>query len=242
MHYAKQYFPIGVILNDFILNYCIESGLKREYMKLESIRKEYKFAELSENHININPFKQFEIWMNEALHAKINEPTAMSVSTLGNDGFPQSRIVLLKDYSENGFVFFTNYHSQKGNAIAEQPKVSLLFFWPELERQIRISGIAQKTASEVSDRYFASRPIGSQLSAMVSGQSKKIPSRKFLEDKLDQLKSELANESPKRPENWGGFRVIPVKFEFWQGRENRLHDRILFEKENNKWIISRLAP
>ena len=211
-------------------------------MKLESIRKEYKFAELSENNIEINPFIQFDHWMNEALRSKVNEPTAMSVSTIGKDGFPQSRIVLLKNYDEHGFVFFTNYNSQKGLAIADYPKVSLHFFWPELERQIRITGLAQKTSAEVSDRYFASRPILSQLSAVVSSQSEKIPSREFLEVKLNQLKTELKNNTPKRPENWGGFQVIPVKFEFWQGRENRLHDRILYEKENSDWLISRLSP
>lgn len=211
-------------------------------MNLESIRREYKFAELSENNIDRNPFVQFDRWMNEALHSKINEPTAMSVSTIGNDGFPQNRIVLLKDYDENGLIFFTNYNSQKGQAIAEHPKVSLHLFWPELERQIRISGIAQKTSSETSDRYFASRPVLSQLSAIISNQSEKIPSRKFLEDKLNQQKAELKNNSPKRPENWGGYRIKPVKFEFWQGRESRLHDRILYEKENNSWNISRLAP
>ena len=211
-------------------------------MKLESIRKEYKLAELSESNIEKNPFTQFEKWLNDALNSQVNEPTAMSVSTLGSDGFPQSRIVLLKDYNENGLTFFTNYNSEKGKALQRNAAIGLHFFWPELERQIRISGYAKKTSEEVSDFYFSSRPLLSRLSALVSNQSDKIPSRKFLEDKLNQLKNSLISESPKRPSHWGGFILEPVRFEFWQGRENRLHDRLLFEKADNKWVISRLAP
>ncbi len=211
-------------------------------MKLKSIRKEYKLAELTESNIEKNPFSQFEKWINEALNSQVNEPTAMSVSTFGSDGFPQSRIVLLKDYNETGLTFFTNYYSEKGKAITGNPAVGLHFFWPELERQIRISGYAKKTTDEVSDYYFNSRPLLSRLSAMVSNQSEKIPSRKELEEKLKHLKSSLIDESPKRPAHWGGFTVEPVRFEFWQGRENRLHDRILFEKISDNWLISRLAP
>ena len=211
-------------------------------MKLKSIRTEYKLAELTEKNIDKNPIRQFEKWLNEALNSKVAEPTAMSVSTCFSDGFPQSRIVLLKDYTETGLTFFTNYNSEKGKAIIRNPAVSLLFFWPELERQIRISGYAKKTMDKVSDYYFNSRPLLSRLSAMISNQSEKIPSRKFLEDQLKQFKSNLKDESPKRPDHWGGFTVEPVKFEFWQGRENRLHDRIMFEKINDNWMVSRLAP
>ena len=211
-------------------------------MKLESIRNEYKFSELSEYSIDKNPVKQFEQWINEAINSKVKEPTAMSISTIGTDGFPQNRIVLLKDYRETGFTFFTNYDSEKGKAILSNPKVSLHFFWPELERQIRISGFAQKTSVEISNEYFSSRPVSSRLSAIVSNQSERIPSRIFLEEKLNRLRSDLKNESPVRPENWGGYLVKPVRFEFWQGRESRLHDRILYEMKNDNWIISRLAP
>lgn len=211
-------------------------------MKLHSIRTEYKYADLSETSIDKNPLKQFEHWLNDAIIAKVNQPTAMSVATVGIDGFPDSRTVLLKDYNENGLTFFTNYNSNKGKAIIKNPAVGLHFFWPELERQIRISGFAEKTTAEISDRYFSSRPVLSQIAAVVSDQSSKIPSREYLQNQFENLKIEIANENLKRPENWGGFLVKPVKFEFWQGRENRLHDRILYEKENGSWLISRLAP
>ena len=211
-------------------------------MKLHSIRSDYKYAELSENSIEKNPLKQFEYWLNDALNAKVNEPTAMSVATFGTDGFPNSRIVLLKDFGESGLTFFTNYSSNKGKSIAKNQAVGLHFFWPELERQIRISGFAEKTTNEISDRYFYSRPVLSQIAAVVSNQSSKIPSREFLQTRFETLKGKNAGEVIKRPENWGGFLVTPVKFEFWQGRESRLHDRILYEKDNDNWTISRLAP
>jgi pyridoxamine 5'-phosphate oxidase len=211
-------------------------------MKLHSIRTEYKYAELTKSSIDKNPLKQFEHWLNDALNAKVNEPTAMSVATLGDDGFPDSRIVLLKDINENGMTFFTNYGSNKGNSIAKNPAIGLHFFWPELERQIRISGFTTKTTDEVSDRYFYSRPVLSQIAAVISNQSSKIPSREFLLERFESFKNNSSGEIIKRPKNWGGFLVTPVKFEFWQGRESRLHDRILYEKENNNWLISRLAP
>jgi pyridoxamine 5'-phosphate oxidase len=211
-------------------------------MKLHSIRTEYKYAELTETSIHKHPVKQFEHWLNDALIAKVNEPTAMSVATFGAYGFPESRIVLLKDFGETGFTFFTNYSSKKGNSIAKNPAVGLHFFWPELERQIRISGFAEKTADEISDQYFYSRPVLSQIAAVVSKQSSKIPSREFLQNRFETVKEETSGELIKRPENWGGFLVTPVKFEFWQGRESRLHDRILYEMENSNWLISRLAP
>ena len=211
-------------------------------MKLDSIRTEYKYAGLSEINIAQNPFSQFEIWMNEALKARVNEPTAMSVATLGIDGFPDSRIVLLKDFDENGFTFFTNYTSNKGKSIAKNPVVGLHFFWPELERQIRISGFAEKTSDSISDKYFYSRPVLSQIAAIVSTQSSKIASREYLDYQFKTFKETYNSENIKRPENWGGYLVKPVKFEFWQGRESRLHDRILYEKDNGNWLISRLAP
>lgn len=211
-------------------------------MKLHSIRTEYKYAELTENSIDKNPLKQFDLWLNDAINAKVNEPTAMSVVTVGIDGFPDSRMVLLKDYNENGFTFFTNYNSQKGKAIEKNHAVGLHFFWPELERQIRISGFAEKTSTEISDQYFNSRPVLSQIAAIVSNQSSKIPSREFLQEQFENLKNKYKTENPERPDTWGGFVVKPVKFEYWQGRESRLHDRILYENENKSWIISRLSP
>ena len=208
-------------------------------MKLDSIRKEYRFTILSEDSIDKNPFSQFGKWLKEAFEAKINEPTAMGLSAIGADGFPNSRIVLLKDFDENGFTFFTNYNSLKGKSIQQHPAVSLLFFWPELERQIRISGFAEKIDATVSDSYFQSRPVNSRIAAAVSNQSEKIPSRRFLENHFETAKM---IETTTRPEHWGGYLVKPVRFEFWQGRESRLHDRILYEKTGGLWAISRLAP
>ena len=211
-------------------------------MKLYSIRSEYKYAELTKSSIEKNPVKQFEHWINDALSAKVNEPTAMSLVTLGIDGFPDSRIVLLKDYGMNGFTFFTNYNSNKGKSIVKNPAVGLHFFWPELERQIRISGFAEKTSDAVSDQYFNSRPVSSQIAAIVSNQSSKIQTREILQNSFDSEKEKIGDKKIERPKCWGGFIVKPVRFEFWQGRESRLHDRILFEKQKEKWEISRLAP
>lgn len=210
-------------------------------MKLDSIRTEYRLAELIEQNILPDPFDQFRKWLNEAIAAKVNEPTAMSVSTVGIDGFPDSRIVLLKDFDEQGLTFFTNYESNKGNSIKINPAIGLHFFWPELERQVRISGFAEKTSEIVSDEYFNSRPVNSRISAIISNQSSRILSREELEIRFKEMNSENKHHL-KRPDNWGGFIVKPVKFEFWQGRESRLHDRILYEKTCNEWNISRLAP
>ena len=180
--------------------------------------------------------------MKEALESNQNDATSMALITNGVDGYPQSRIVLLKSYNNEGFVFFTNYNSQKGQAIAHDRKVGLHFFWPELERQIRISGHAEKTSYEASESYFHSRPFESQVAAAVSDQSTEVPSRTYLEAKFDALKKELNGTNPECPTHWGGYLVRPVKFEFWQGRENRLHDRIVYELKNEDWIIKRLAP
>jgi pyridoxamine 5'-phosphate oxidase len=211
-------------------------------MKLHSIRKEYKYADLNESSILKNPRKQFESWLNEALTAEVNEPTAMSVATIGTDGYPETRIVLLKDFNENGFTFFTNYNSNKGKALLKNPVVGLHFFWPELERQIRISGVAEKTSVEISDKYFYSRPALSQIAAIVSNQSTRIDSREILLNLFETEKKKSENNKITRPVNWGGYTVKPSKYEFWQGRENRLHDRILYEKHGSDWVISRLAP
>jgi pyridoxamine 5'-phosphate oxidase len=211
-------------------------------MKLDSIRNEYKFAELSKRSIEADPLKQFGIWMNDALNANVNEATAMSVITIGTDGFPHSRIVLLKDYNKKGFTFFTNYTSNKGKDIEKNTSVGIHFFWPELERQIRISGYAEKTSDKISDNYFHSRPISSQIAAIISVQSEEIPTREFLENRFFDLQDKLRAEIPERPESWGGYIVTPVQVEFWQGRESRLHDRILYIKQDKGWVIKRLAP
>lgn len=211
-------------------------------MKLDFVRREYKFTELSKKSIERNPLKQFENWINDAIDANVNDPTAMSLITIGTDGFPQSRIVLLKDFNENGFTFFTNYFSEKGKALDKNPMTGIHFFWPEMERQIRISGYTEKTSQKISDNYFYSRPTTSQIAAIVSNQSEEIPDRKFLENRFFDLQNQLQGKVPKRPESWGGYLLKPKKIEFWQGRESRLHDRILYDKKDGKWIIKWLAP
>ncbi len=212
------------------------------HMKLESVRREYKKAELSKKDLDNDPFKLFDRWMKEALDSNPHEATSVALITKGLDGFPQSRIVLLKNFSSNGFVFYTNYNSQKGKAIEADNRVGLHFFWPELERQVRISGVAQKTSRENSIEYFHSRPRESQMAAAVSNQSAEIPNRKYLQEKFEALTNRLDQSDPECPQNWGGYLVRPVKFEFWQGRESRLHDRIVFEKDDSNWQIMRLAP
>lgn len=211
-------------------------------MKLDSIRREYKFAELTRKSIDENPIIQFRHWLSDALNSKVNEATAMSLITHGTDGFPQSRIVLLKAYKEDGFTFFSNYNSEKGKSIEQNPSVGLHFFWPELERQVRISGYAIKTHNKISDNYFYSRPIKSQIAAIVSRQSEEVPDRTFLENRFFDFQDKLHGETPKRPDSWGGYIVKPEKIEFWQGRESRLHDRILYEKQDGKWTMKCLAP
>lgn len=211
-------------------------------MKLDSIRREYKFAELDKKSMDKNPIEQLGIWLKDALDSNSIEPTAMSVLTIGADGFPQSRIVLLKDLNEQGLIFFTNYLSDKGKAIEQTHKVGLHFFWSEMDRQIRISGYAEKTDDLVSEKYFKSRPVLSQIAATVSAQSEEIPNREFLENRFYDLQNQLRGETPKRPKKWGGYLVKPIKIEFWQGRENRLHDRILYEKHGSEWKIKRLSP
>jgi pyridoxamine 5'-phosphate oxidase len=211
-------------------------------MKLDSIRREYKRAELSKKSVEKQPLYFFRQWLNEALESNQADANSMALTTKGTDGFPHSRIVLLKDYSADGFVFYSNYNSRKGQDIANDNRVSLHFFWPELERQIRILGWAEKTGYEESESYFHSRPLDSQLAAAISNQSTEVPSRAFLEEKFEALKRKLKGSRPDCPAHWGGYLVRPVNFEFWQGRENRLHDRIVYELENNDWIIKRLAP
>lgn len=211
-------------------------------MNIESMRSEYKLAGLYEKDLEKNPYLQFEKWLTQALDFPVREPLAMAVATIGTNGFPQSRIVLLRHFSTEGFVFYTNYNSEKGKSISMNPKVSLHFFWPEMERQVRILGIAKKINAEKSAQYFHSRPINSQVSAIISGQSTVIPSRDYLEKKFEELKLTLKNKKPECPDYWGGYQVNSCYFEFWQGRENRLHDRLVFEEVNDNWQVKRLAP
>jgi len=211
---------------------------------LSNYRKSYEKSELLENQIPEDPINLFHKWFYEAedLNAA-EEVNAMTVSTIGSDGFPKSRVVLLKKFNEEGFVFYTNYQSEKGKAIMQNPNVCLSFFWPTVERQIIIKGTAEQTTAQISDNYFASRPDGSKLGAIVSPQSEVIPNREFLAKNLKELEKEWEGKEILRPNHWGGFLVRPVAVEFWQGRPNRLHDRIRYQLQANfEWKIERLAP
>ncbi|WP_436515964.1 pyridoxamine 5'-phosphate oxidase [Ekhidna sp. To15] len=209
---------------------------------IASIRKEYTQAELDESTVLKNPFQQFEKWFQDALDSKINEPTAMVLSTVNTEGQPFQRTVLLKTFNEDGFVFYTNYESRKAGHLNDNPRVSLLFPWYSLERQVAITGQVEKVSTKESLKYFLSRPEGSQLGAWVSNQSEVITSRNILETKLAQMKQKFKDGKIPLPDHWGGYRIIPDSIEFWQGRKSRLHDRIFFQKETGSWQISRLAP
>ncbi len=206
---------------------------------LHQNRRNYTRHELTEHKISPNPYEQFGWWLEDAGNDGILEPNAMTLSTATKEGKPSSRIVLLKAFSEEGFVFYTNYHSRKGKEISENNSAALLFFWDKLERQVRIEGTIEKIEAHLSEKYFSSRPYESKLSAVISEQSEEVPSREFLEDRLEAVK-DLGEIN--RPENWGGYILKANYFEFWQGRASRLHDRIVFVWENDAWKIKRLAP
>jgi len=211
---------------------------------LHDKRKIYEKSQLLENQIKENPMEQFRNWFLEANeNPDVSEANAMAISTLENDGCPRTRMVLLKAYTWEGFIFYTNYESRKGKAIESNHKACLHFFWPTLERQIIIKADLERLPENLSDGYFQSRPKGSQLGAVVSPQSQVIPDRDYLENKLKDLEKEFENKEVPRPENWGGYLAKPYEIEFWQGRPNRLHDRIIYElQEDYHWKISRLAP
>ncbi|MCW3159924.1 pyridoxamine 5'-phosphate oxidase [Chryseobacterium oryctis] len=210
---------------------------------LHDKRKVYDKSQLIESEIKQNPIEQFRDWFLDANeNPGISEANAMAISTLEDDGCPRTRMVLLKAYTYEGFIFYTNYNSRKGKAIEKNHKACLHFFWPNLERQIIIKGNLERIVENLSDGYFHSRPKGSQLGAVVSPQSQVIPNREFLEDKLKELEKEYENSEIPRPENWGGYIVKPYEIEFWQGRPNRLHDRIIYTLDDLDWKISRLAP
>jgi pyridoxamine 5'-phosphate oxidase len=209
---------------------------------IASIRKDYKLKTLSELEIDANPVKQFGSWWDEAISSHIDEVNAMTLATATLQGKPSARIVLLKGYDEQGFCFFTNYDSHKGAELAANPQSSLVFFWKELERQVRIEGIIEKLTSAENDAYFLSRPAGSRIGAWASPQSKVIKHSE-LDDNVKKYEKEFANNPTKRPDFWGGYRVKPQLIEFWQGRPSRLHDRIQYSLQaNQQWKIERLAP
>lgn len=208
---------------------------------LRDIRKQYLFAALDEQNVLKNPFEQFELWMKEAIESDQLEPTAMILSTVDRQLQSHSRVVLLKEFTHESFVFYTNYEGHKAQQMAENNRVSLVFFWPVLERQVRIEGKVEKISEVLSNSYFKSRPLDSQLGAWASPQSKHIHSADFLDKQFQYYQQKFGNEVPKPP-HWGGYSVKPISIEFWQGRANRLHDRLLFTKESDDWTISRLAP
>ncbi|WP_350181267.1 pyridoxamine 5'-phosphate oxidase [Phaeodactylibacter sp.] len=212
--------------------------------KIEELRKDYSAHTLEMEEVSPNPVHQFQQWFEEALNAEVPEPNAMTLSTATASGVPSARIVLLKGVTDGGFVFYTNYNSRKGQELQANPHAALTFLWHELQRQVRIEGSVELLAAEESARYFQSRPKGSQIGAWASPQSTQIESRELLEEKVKQLEQEYAEaDALPRPEHWGGYRVVPHRIEFWQGRSSRLHDRILYNLEKGgDWALSRLAP
>ncbi len=210
--------------------------------KLSEIRSDYHQRQLNETDISPNPFMQFDLWFREAMEAKCNDSNAMTLATSTFEGKPSARVVLLKIYDEKGFAFFTNYNSRKSKQILQNPYGAAVFFWPELERQVRIEGKIVKSTDSESDQYFRTRPEGSKIGAWASPQSQVIPNRRYLEQLQADFKEEFNGRTVKRPPNWGGYRLVPTLFEFWQGRLNRLHDRIQYSLNNNQWIAERLAP
>lgn len=218
-----------------------------ESHSISSIRQEYLLATLSEKEVSPSPIDQFERWLNEAMKSEVLEPTAMVLSTVSAEGQPSSRVVLLKDLDSNGFVFYTNYSSKKGVELSQNARASLLFFWPELQRQVRIEGEVKRVNPEQSTTYFQSRPKGSQLGAWASPQSQVVPHREFLDERIEEMEKKFEGlEVLPRPEHWGGFSLIPNRIEFWQGRGSRMHDRIRYERTSSsvtsEWKIERLAP
>lgn len=210
---------------------------------IADLRKDYTLEGLSKTEIDPNPFIQFKKWFDQALAAQLPEPNAMTIATATPEGTPSARMVLLKDFDERGFVFFTNYNSHKGQELAENPQAALVFWWAELERQVRISGYVEKVSETESDQYFHSRPANSRLGAWVSNQSEVIESREALEQRLQEFQSKYENQEIPRPSHWGGLRVIPSEIEFWQGRSSRLHDRLLYTRlDDGSWKIERLSP
>lgn len=210
-------------------------------MSVADIRQNYEKGELLESAAKSSPFDQFEIWMHEAIGLPVAEPTAMTLATADAGGKPHARIVLLKGFDAQGFVFYTNYQSHKGNELADNPQASLLFFWQPLERQVRIEGVVEKVSDQESDEYFHSRPLGSRLGAWASAQSQPT-TIESLQAKVESVTTEYG-ESPPRPPHWGGYRVRPTYFEFWQGRPSRLHDRLSYKQTTDgQWAIERLSP
>jgi pyridoxamine 5'-phosphate oxidase len=212
---------------------------KLDFMRF---RIEYSQRSLSETDVDADPIRQFRKWLEEAIAGKAHEPNAMTLATASADGLPSARIVLLKDVDERGFSFFTNYESRKGKDLESNPRASLVFYWPELERQARVDGAVERTSVEESDRYFSRRPVMARIGSAASPQSQVVPNRQYLEDQFAALERLHPDGNIPRPRHWGGYRVLPTRLEFWQGRPSRLHDRIEYVKEGSRWTARRVAP
>lgn len=213
-----------------------------EKKDLTSLRQEYASSRLEESQAAKDPFLQFATWFDQVMATGHTEPNAMTLATSGRDGKPSARVVLLKEVDKRGFVFFTNYQSQKGRELAENPHAALVFLWLDLHRQVRIQGRVEKISQAESDAYFASRPRESQLGALASPQSMTIAGREVLENRFEELREIHQGKTLPRPGHWGGYRLVPTSMEFWQGRESRLHDRLLYTREEAGWKMNRLAP
>ncbi len=212
-------------------------------LSIANLRQDYTLAGLTEADADLDPFKQFSLWFSQAVKAQLLEPNAMTLATLNPDGHPAARIVLLKGFDERGFIFYTNYNSAKGQDLTTHPWAALVFLWKELERQVRLEGKVEPISPQESDAYFSTRPLNSQIGAWASAQSQVVSSREQLEYKFSEYEQKFTSERITRPPHWGGFRVVPHLFEFWQGRSSRLHDRLSYRlKGQNQWIRERLSP
>lgn len=211
-------------------------------MPIADLRRDYTLNGLSEADVDPDPFTQFQTWFDQAVAARVPEPNAMTLATTGPDGSPAARIVLLKGVDERGLMFYTNYESRKAQELIAHPRAALIFYWPDLERQIRIEGGVEKTSAAESDAYFASRPRGSRIGAWVSPQSQVIAGRDVLDQRQREIEARFGDGDVPRPPHWGGFRVVPVMWEFWQGRPSRLHDRLRYTRSDRGWTLERLAP